>query len=312
MSPLRTRIEAIYQQLSRLTTDGSSGAPPSLEGVDDEGALAAVEALAQEALEGSRRWVQERRLFEHGPVVVFRWRNEEGWPVEYVSPNVTELTGYPVDDFSSGRRPYAGIIYDEDIKRVGEEVATFSQSGALWFEHAPYRVVRADGRRIWVTDYTVILRDAGGVITHYYGYIFDITTRHELLVRQADALKQLGAPVLRVWNGVLAVPLVGHLDAQRADRILEVLLGAVTEARARVAVIDLTGVDVVDSDTAGYLIRLVQAVGLLGADCVLSGISPAVAQLFVDQRVDLQRVRAFSTLEDALAHALQSIGRRAQ
>lgn len=277
--------------------------PPSLEGADDEAVLAAIEALARAALERASLAAQERRLFEHGPVVVFRWRNTEGWPVEYVSPNVVELTGYPVDDFSTGRRPYGSIIFSDDLQQVGEEVATFSQRGAPWFEHAPYRIVRADGRRIWVTDYTVVVRDASGAITHFYGYIFDITDRHELLVQQADALRQLSAPVLSVWKGVLALPLIGHLDARRADRILEVLLGAVARSRARVAMIDLTGVDVIDIDTAGHLLRLVQAVGLLGADCVLSGISPAVARLFVEQGVDLQRARAFSTLEDALAYA---------
>jgi rsbT co-antagonist protein RsbR len=305
MSPLRTRLEAIYQRLSQLDTDESSSAPPSLEGADDEAVLATIEALSQAALERSILAAQERRLFEHGPVVVFRWRNTEGWPVEYVSPNVVELTGYPIDDFKEGRRPYASIIDADDVERVGAEVATNSQKDVLWFEHAPYRIVCADGRRLWITDYTVILRDASGVITHYYGYIFDITRRHELLVRQADALRQLGAPVLSVWKGVLALPLIGHLDAQRADRILEVLLSAVTQSRARVAVIDLTGVDVVDSDTAGHLFRLFQAVGLLGADCVLSGISAPVAQLFVEQGVDLQRMRAFATLEDALAHAMR-------
>jgi len=305
MSPLRTRLEAIYQQLSQLNPNDSSSALPPLEGAGDEAVLDAIETLAQAALDRSNSAAQERRLFEHGPVVVFRWRNNEGWPVEYVSPNVVELTGYPVDDFSTGRRPYASIIYKDDLERVGSEVGTYSQKGVTWFEHAPYRIVRADGHQLWVTDYTVVLRDASGVITHYYGYIFDITSRHELLLRQADALKQLGAPVLSVWKGVLALPLMGHLDAQRADRILEVLLSAVTQSRARVAVIDLTGVDVVDSDTAGHLIRLVQAVALLGADCVLSGISPSVAQLFVDQGVDLTGVRAFSTLENALAYAMR-------
>lgn len=304
MSPLRTRLEAIHRRLSQLDTDGSPSAP-SLEGADDEAVLAAIEALSQAALERARLAAQERRLFEHGPVVVFRWRNAEGWPVEHVSPNVFELTGYPIDDFSKGRRAYASIIYGDDGERVGAEVATYSQKGVPWFEHAPYRIVRADGRRIWVTDYTVILRDASGVITHYYGYIFDITSHHELLVRQADALRQLGAPVLSVWKGVLALPLFGHLDAQRAARILEVLLGAVTRSRARVAVIDLTGLDVVDGDTVGHLLRLVQAVGLLGAECVLSGISPSVARLFVEQEVDLQRMQVFSTLEDALAHAMR-------
>ncbi|NUQ75016.1 MAG: PAS domain-containing protein [Polyangiaceae bacterium] len=302
MSPFSTRLEAIRKQLVQLNLNEGSNPPPAPDGGSDEALLSTIEALAKTALDRSHRAAQERRLFEHGPVVVFRWRNSEGWPVEYVSPNVVELTGHALDDFRTGKLPYSNIIAKDDLGRVGSEVATFSQKGVPWFEHAPYRIVHADGRELWVTDYTVVVRDESGTITHYYGYIFDITSRHELLLRQAEALKQLGAPVLSVWKGVLALPLVGHLDAQRANRILEVLLGAVTEKRARVAILDLTGVDVVDRDTAGHLIKLVQAVALLGADCVLSGISPTVAHLFIEQAVDLKGVRAFSTLEDALAY----------
>jgi hypothetical protein len=95
MSPLRTRLLGIYRQLPQLDADDSSRAPPPLEGADDEAVLASIEALSRVALERSTLAVQERRLFEHGPVVVFRWRNAEGWPVEYVSPNMVNLTEPP-------------------------------------------------------------------------------------------------------------------------------------------------------------------------------------------------------------------------
>lgn len=305
MSSLRDRIESLHRRLSDLGNDGRGGAPASLEAADDEAALAAVEGLVEVAIERSRAAVQERLLFDHGPVVVFRWRNADGWPVEYVSPNVSELTGYPAEEFSTGRLPYVGVIAPSDLAHVGAEVASHSQSGVPWFEHDPYRIVRADGRSVWVADYTVILRNAAGAITHYYGYIMDIGARHELLLQQAKELRQLGTPVLRVWKGVLALPLIGHLDASRAARVLDVLLAAVSQSRARVAVIDLTGVEAIDGETAGHLLKLIQATALLGTDCVLSGISPAVAMLFVQQAIDMQGVRAFATLEDALAHAMR-------
>jgi anti-anti-sigma factor len=305
MATLRDRLQTLHRQLSVLANDERGSDPASLRGADDEAVLAAVEGLVDAAIARSRAAAQERLLFDHGPVVVFRWSSAEGWPVEYVSPNVLELTGYPHEDFSTGRRPYSQVIAPEDLAHVGAEVASNSRSGVAWFEHDPYRVVRADGRKVWVADYTVVVRDAAGAITHYYGYIMDIGARHELLLQQAKELRQLGTPVLRVWKGVLALPLIGNLDAKRADRVLEVLLGAVSESGVRVAVIDLTGVEAIDSDGAGHLLKLVQAVGLLGADCVLSGISPAVALLFLQQAIDMQRVRIFATLEDALAHAMR-------
>ncbi|MBC8204111.1 MAG: PAS domain S-box protein, partial [FCB group bacterium] len=129
---------------------------------------------AEEELEQINKLIrQERHMFISGPVVVFKWQNKEGWPVEYVSPNVKDVFGYSVEEIFS--IPYAEIIPKEDIDRVGNEVVTYSESGVENFEHKPYRIIRKDGKIIWIADYTTILRDEAGNITHYLGYIIDIT-----------------------------------------------------------------------------------------------------------------------------------------
>lgn len=118
---------------------------------------------------------QERRMFVNGPVVVFKWRNEEGWPVEYVTKNVKDVLGYNANEFLNGMLPYAKIIHPEDLERVAGEVELNSEGAVENFRHEPYQVIREDGSIIWVADYATILRNEAGEITHYLGYILDIT-----------------------------------------------------------------------------------------------------------------------------------------
>jgi rsbT co-antagonist protein RsbR len=241
-------------------------------------------------------------LFSRGPVVVFRWRNADGWPVEFVSANVETLTGYPVRDFASGELPYASLIVPEDVERVGQEVAENSVS-ADWFEHRPYRIRRRDGEILWLYDCTVVIRDDTGAATHFYGYIMDVTERigSDALIRDQLALiDKLGAPILQVWDGVLAVTLIGLLNDTRAARVTEALLARISMGNANVAILDLTSVDQIDEGTAHHLGKLVRATGLLGCECVLSGVSPTVAQLLVQLGVDFGTLRIYRTLAAAL------------
>ncbi|MCD4733155.1 PAS domain S-box protein [bacterium] len=118
-------------------------------------------------------------MFLTGSVVIFKWRNEEGWPVEYVSEDVESIFGYLASDWTSGKILYADILHKDDVERIGSEVRHFSESGASKFEHEPYRVIRKDGEIIWLIDHTTILRNEAGNITHYLGYVVDITRRKQ-------------------------------------------------------------------------------------------------------------------------------------
>jgi PAS domain S-box-containing protein len=116
-------------------------------------------------------------IFDHGPVVIFRWRNAEHWPVEFVTPNVGELLGYEADDFLQNRVQYSALVHPDDIARVAEEVRLNSTSSAGRFQHQDYRLIAKDGTVRWVEDHTQILHDAGGKATHFLGYILDVTAR---------------------------------------------------------------------------------------------------------------------------------------
>ncbi len=127
---------------------------------------------------------------------------------------------------------------------------------------------------------------------------------------QQAAIHRLSSPVLEVWDGVLAVPMIGSFDAERRASVMMALLDAITQRRARWVLLDLTGVDMVDTATADALVRLVRAVGLLGARSVICGIHPLVAQTMVSLEADLRGIITASNLKSGLQHCLQPTRRR--
>ncbi len=146
----------------------------------------------QKLQEFNRALQEERQIFIGGPVVIFKRRNAAGWPVEYVSKNVENVFGYTEEQFLSGRIPYAKIISPEDIERVTHEVSTYSNGEAESFTQKPYRAIREDGQTIWLAEHSTILRDDTGTITHYLGYVFDITRRkhaEEEIIESEEKLK---------------------------------------------------------------------------------------------------------------------------
>ncbi|MDI1444561.1 PAS domain-containing protein [Polyangium sp. 6x1] len=304
------RLRRISATLARLANEEL---PDFIEDID-EGPLGDIERNLNRTIGTLATRQEERLLFSVGPVVVFRWRATEGWPVEYVSPNVAALTGFPTEDYLADKVKYSDHVYPEDLPRVIEEVSTNSASGAEWFAHEPYRIQRRDGQTLWIADYTVIRRDrASGQITHYFGYIFDTTDRIEqslLLERNEQTLKQLKSPLLHVWDGVLAMPVLGAVDASRASAMTDALLAEITRSSVRVTVLDLTGLEDVDTATLDHLLRMIRAVELLGSRCLVSGVSPRVATIIVALGVDVAKLSTFATLSSALGHALGHATRR--
>ena len=134
----------------------------------------------------------EREIFVGGPTVVFKWKNQEGWPVEYVSPNVADQFGYAPEEFTGGKVLYASIVHPDDLARVGAEVSAYSKQDVASFEQT-YRIARSDGRWCWVYDFTKVVRGPDKVVTQYDGYILDITERkraEEEILRLNDELEQ--------------------------------------------------------------------------------------------------------------------------
>ncbi|MEU6592324.1 STAS domain-containing protein [Streptomyces sp. NPDC046881] len=130
----------------------------------------------------------------------------------------------------------------------------------------------------------------------------------DLIARQRQQLLEVATPVINLWEGVVAVPLIGTLDSARSQVVMESLLQAVVEQRARYAILDITGVPTVDSLVAQHLMKTVAAARLMGAECIVSGIRPAIAQTIVHLGIDLSPVLTRSSLADALSYALARQG----
>jgi rsbT co-antagonist protein RsbR len=133
-------------------------------------------------------------------------------------------------------------------------------------------------------------------------------SREEIIVRQQREISELSTPVVKLWDGVLALPLIGTLDSARTQVVMENLLQSIVDYGAEIAVIDITGVPTVDTLVAQHLLKTVAAARLMGADCIISGIRPQIAQTMVHLGVDLD-VTTKSSLADAFAVALRRMGR---
>jgi rsbT co-antagonist protein RsbR len=123
--------------------------------------------------------------------------------------------------------------------------------------------------------------------------------------KQRAAIRDLSTPIIEVWAGILCVPIVGVLDSSRASEMTSALLNAVVEKKARYTIIDITGIDAMDTGATDHFLRMARAVRLLGADCVLSGLSPGVARTITHMGIDLQGVQSHRTLRDALQHYVE-------
>jgi len=130
-------------------------------------------------------------------------------------------------------------------------------------------------------------------------------TREEVVRRQQQELLELSTPVVQLWDGILALPLIGTLDSERTQVVMESLLNRIVETGASLAIIDITGVPTVDTLVAQHLLKTVAAARLMGADCIISGIRPQIAQTIVHLGVDLADVTTKATLADAFAIALR-------
>ena len=133
-------------------------------------------------------------------------------------------------------------------------------------------------------------------------------TREDVIARQQEEMLELSTPVVKLWEGVLALPMIGTLDSARTQVVMESLLQRIVETGSEIAIIDITGVPTVDTLVAQHLLKTVTAIRLMGADCIISGVRPQIAQTIVHLGVDLQGVTTKATLADALSLALKRSG----
>jgi len=164
----------------------------------------------------------ERRLFMAGPVIVIKWKNQPDWPVEYVSPNIAAQFGHNARDLRSGAVRYLDLLHPDDTPRILAEVTAHVDSGKIWYEQE-YRLRRKDGEYRWVHDFTAVIRNAAGQITHFHGYIQDITDRRrneerhrqlEMQIQQTQKLESLGVlagGIAHDFNNLL-MTILGNAD----------------------------------------------------------------------------------------------------
>lgn len=136
-----------------------------------------------------------------------------------------------------------------------------------------------------------------------------IATREELILRQQQELLELSTPVVKLWDGILALPIIGTLDSARTQVVMESLLQTVVSTNSRYAIIDITGVPTVDTLVAQHLLKTITAARLMGAECIISGVRPQIAQTIVHLGINLEDVITKAKLSDAFALALQRSGR---
>jgi diguanylate cyclase (GGDEF)-like protein/PAS domain S-box-containing protein len=183
-------------------------------------------------------------LIDSGPLAFFLWEKEEGWPVRDTSKSVYDLTGYTVEEFLSGKIDYASLIHPEDLERVSQEVATYTNTNKDFWTHQPYRIITKDGKVKWVLDHTVSVKDNKGNIVGYYGYVMDISEFYEkeelfrLLAEnnpngvilydfQEDKIVYANQVFLRMLKyqeeviGKSVLAFVDPKDLERAERLIE-------------------------------------------------------------------------------------------
>jgi rsbT co-antagonist protein RsbR len=135
-----------------------------------------------------------------------------------------------------------------------------------------------------------------------------VAAREQIIADQAESMLELSTPVVRLWDGIIAVPLVGTLDSARTQLVMEKMLEALVATEAEHAVIDITGVPTVDTEVAQHLLKTVMAARLMGADCIITGIRPQIAYTIVSLGIEFGDVLTKQTLADGLAHALGRSG----
>ena len=207
----------------------------------------------------------------------------------------------------------------DDVRRMLEDLSrsrarhgfTPSQTATFVFslKEALFSRMRADygadpERLVTSTRVVSTLLDRLGLYTtevHQKG-------REEVIARQQQEMLELSTPVVELWDGVLALPLIGTLDSARTQVVMESLLQRIVDTGAGIAIIDITGVPTVDTLVAQHLLKTVAAARLMGADCIISGIRPQIAQTIVHLGVELQDVLTKATLADAFKIALKRLG----
>ncbi|MBZ5715835.1 STAS domain-containing protein [Nannocystis pusilla] len=287
--------ERAIEAWAQMVPDAAGGASRTI--VYGHDVTARVQAEAQAALESTMLtaikenleislWATDERgtfLFMDGKSM----RSLGMTPYQFLGQNIFEMYGAA----GNNERIAAAIAGQPEVTQGVELHGHFFDT---W-----YIPVAEDPNQVRLVGVTLNVSEAKRAELELRGKL-------ELIERQQEVIRVLATPIIEVWDGVLTMPIVGLIDTARTAEIMDSLLQAVTQTRARFAILDLTGVEVVDTGTASHLIKMIQAIRLLGAEGILTGIHPTIAQTMVALGVDLSHVGVHAKLRDALKRCIRS------
>ncbi|GAB4211532.1 MAG: hypothetical protein OHK0022_46150 [Roseiflexaceae bacterium] len=284
-----------------------SGTPLAVEG----GYVALVQLhdisaarLAEQALRASEERFQRIAGNLPGMLYQFVLHPDGSGAFPYVSEGCRELFDIDPAVLAQDAAPLVNLIHPEDMASFQESVMESAQLLKPWRWEG--RFVLPDGRLIWTRAASRPERlPEGGWL--WDGMLLDIGENkqaEQIIQMQAATLQELSTPVIPLNDSTIVLPLIGTVDSQRAQQVMDTLLTGVQEHRARFAILDITGVTVVDTQVANALIRAAQATQLLGARVILTGIRPEIAQTLVGLGVNLSSVVTLSTLQRGIAFAI--------
>ncbi|WP_437680990.1 PAS domain S-box protein [Sorangium sp. So ce131] len=312
-------------------------------GRDGRGAGAAEQPAASEALRKSEERFRlvtlavQEAIYDYDVVTGAVWRSD----------SFEKISGAPKELYADASW-WREHIHPDDVNNTTHALEAAMSSGASAWT-AEYRLRRASGDYAVLIDHGVIVRDASGALLRVVGAASDVTEQRRLeaqvresmvqlkaaaeelelqnqrleseiiermrseesLRAQNEAIRLMSAPVVQVWDHVLALPLIGTIDDVRASRITETLLNEIVRTQARFSIMDLTGIESVDLATTKHLLDMMRAVNLLGTRGVVSGISPQIAATMTELGAETQGFVTFGTLKDALRYTIGEATRAA-
>jgi rsbT co-antagonist protein RsbR len=174
----------------------------------------------------------------------------------------------------------------------------------------PARYGEAEPMGVLATTVNAVIERLASVRNETQRYERELEDQLATIQKQRAAIKELSTPMIEVWAGVLCVPIVGVIDSSRAAEMTSALLSTVVEKKVRFTIIDITGIEAMDTRATDHFLRMARSVRLLGADCVLSGINPNVARSIIHMGVELSGIQTYRSLRDALQHHVKSQARK--
>jgi rsbT co-antagonist protein RsbR len=287
---------------------------------DAEGQPHALAAIVRDLTESERSQVElyttnERmeRVFAATPLITIEW--DRDGIIQRWNPSAERVFGWSAKEML-GRTITERITISTSQANVQSLVAALMVGKAA---NSRTRNTTKDGQPITCQWYHTILRDIDGEVSSVLSQAEDITEQlnseqersdlqDQVIAAQRAALRELSTPLVPIADDVVAMPLIGSIDSTRAQEVIETLLTGVADSQAKIAILDITGVPVVDTQVANALLQAAQAVKLLGAKVIITGIRPEVAQTLVSLGVDLSSITTRSTLQSGIAFALASHG----